>query len=102
MESVAVPGCDLPLRVALTGLSLEAAPLFAASLLPGDTQHYVFVDQSWSVAAPRSLRLEWLKYKLGPLVGYPARTRLDTVLFVVVPRNCPAAERIDWLPLWSS
>ena len=83
-------------------LSLEEAPLLEARLLPGDTPRYVFVGQAWSTAAPRSVRLEWLKYKVGPLLGSPIRTRLDTVLFVVVPHNCPAAERIDWLPLWSS
>jgi hypothetical protein len=71
-------------------------------LVPGDVSHYVFVGQSWSVAAPRSVRLEWLKHKLGPLLGFPFRTRLDTVLFVAAPRNCAAAEKIDWLPLWSS
>ena len=83
-------------------LSLEEAPLLEASLLPGDISRYVFVGQAWSTAEPRSVRLAWLKHKVGPLLGFPMRTRLDTVLFVAVPGNCPAAERIDWLPLWSS
>jgi hypothetical protein len=99
--SVAVPGCDGPLRVTPMRLSLEEVPLFEGSLLPGDVHHYIFVGQSWSVT-PGSLRLQWLKHKLGPLLGSPVRRRLDTVLFVAAPRNCPAAETIDWLPLWSS
>jgi hypothetical protein len=100
--SVAVPGCEWPVRVTPIRLSLEEVPLLEGSLVPGDVSHYVFVGQSWSVAAPRSVRLEWLKHKLGPLLGFPFRTRLDTVLFVAAPRNCAAAEKIDWLPLWSS
>ena len=100
--SVVVPGCDPPLRVTPMRLSMEEAPLLETSLLPGDISRYVFVGQAWSTAEPRSVRLAWLKHKLGPLLGFPIRTRLDTVLFVAVPGNCPAAERIDWLPLWSS
>ena len=99
--NVTVPGCDQPLRVAPMRLSLEEAPLLEASLLPGDKSRYVFVGLAWSTAEPRSLRWQWFKHKLGSLIGFPVR-RLDTVLFVAIPGNCPAAERIDWLPLWSS
>jgi hypothetical protein len=100
--SVVVPGCDPPLRVTPMQLSMEAAPLYETSLLPGDMHRYVFVGQVWSTAEPRAVRLAWLKHKLAPLLGFPIRTRLDTVLFVAAPRNCAAAEKIDWLPLWSS
>jgi hypothetical protein len=100
--SVAVPGCDWPLRVTPIRLSLEEVPLLEGSLIPGDVSHYVFVGRSWSAPTPRSIRLEWLKHKLAPLLGFPIRARLDTVLFVAAPRSCTAAEKIDWLPLWSS
>jgi hypothetical protein len=100
--SVAVQGCDWPVRVTPIRLSLEEVPLLEGSLLPGDVSHYVFVGRSWSAPTPRAIRLEWLKHKLAPLIGFPIRSRLDTVLFVAAPSNCAAAERIDWLPLWSS
>jgi hypothetical protein len=100
--SVAVPGCEWPVRVTPIRLSLEEVPLLEGSLIPGDVSHYVFVGRSWNAPTPRAIRLEWLKQKLAPLLGFPIRSRLDTVLFVAAPRNCVAAEQIDWLPLWSS
>ena len=100
--SVAVPGCDWPVRVTPIRLSLEEVPLLEGSLIPRDVSHYVFVGRSWSAPTPRAIRLEWLKQKLAPLLGFPIRARLDTVLFVAAPRNCAAVEKIDWLQLWSS
>jgi hypothetical protein len=100
--NVAVPGCDRPVSITPMRLSLEEAPLFEAWLPAGDTARYVFIGQVWNTAEPRSVRMAWLKHKLGPLVGHPFRTRMDTVLFVGIPGNCSAADRIDWLPLWTS
>jgi hypothetical protein len=70
--SVAVPGCDWPVRVTPIRLSLEEVPLLEGSLIPGDVSHYVFVGRSWSAPTPRAIRLNGSSKNLRRCWAFPS------------------------------
>ena len=96
------PGCDRPLRVQPLSISLEAAPLYEATVSSRDVGHYIYLGEVWPKAAPVALHVEWIKNRVLATLGLAPYRRLRTALFVAEPSGCDAIKRIDWRSFWST
>jgi hypothetical protein len=96
-----VPGCSQPMLVTWRSATFEDEA--ATEPAPGQDyqQQYVYFDQKWKSPNLWAVSVQRVKYGLLAMFG---RTDYSTsrLLRVEAPRDCPAAENIDWRPAWST
>jgi hypothetical protein len=96
-----VPGCSRPISVTWRSATFEDEAATASAPEQDYRQQYVYFDRKWDRPNLWEVSIQRLKYGLGPMFG---RTDYSTsrLLRVEAPRDCPAAENIDWRPAWST
>ena len=97
-----VPGCPHPVLVTWRQATFEDAA--ATESTPGQDyqQQYVYFDQKWNSPDRWAVSIQRMKYSLLAMFGRTDYATSSLVLQVETPRDCPAAESIDWRPAWSS
>ena len=95
------PGCSRPVLVTWRQATFEDAA--ATESAPGQDyqQQYVYFDQKWNSPDRWAVSIQRMKYSLLAMLGRTDYATSSLVLQVETPRDCPAAESIDWRPAWS-
>ena len=96
-----VPGCPKPMTVILRIATFEDAAMTESPAPDNYHKQYVYFDRKWNSPRPWAVSIERMKYSLLALFGRTDYATSSLVLEVEAPRECPAAERIDWRPVWS-
>jgi hypothetical protein len=96
-----VPGCLRPMLVAWRPATFEDEA--AAESAPGQDYRlqYVYFDQKWNSPNRWAVSLQRMKYSLLAMLGRIDYATSNFVLQIEAPRDCPAAERMDWRPAWN-
>ena len=96
-----VPGCSLPLLATWRPATFEDEATTQSALRQGYQQQYVYFDRKWSKPNRWAVSIQRMKYGLLALFGRADYATSSYVLEVEAPRDCSAAERVDWRPAWS-
>ena len=95
-----VAACDGPGHIFLLHLSLQAAPMLEHVIPPDHTRRLVYLGRTWLRQDRFGMRLEWLKQRLLASVGWGHYEANETVLVIAEPKECGAADKIDWSAVW--
>ncbi len=96
-----VPGCPKPMSVILRMATFEDEATTESPTPQGYQKQYVYFDRKWGRPRPWAVSIQRMKYSLLALFGRTDYATSNLVLEVEAPRECPAAESIDWRPVWS-
>lgn len=96
-----VPGCSLPLLTTWRPATFEDEATIQSAPRRGYRRQYVYFDRKWSHPNRWAVSIQRMKYGLLALFGRTDYATSSYVLEVESPRDCPAAERIDWRPAWT-
>ena len=96
-----VPGCAEPTSVILRLATFEDQATTELSTPHGYQKQYVYFDRKWDRPRPWAVSIQRMKYSLLALFGRTDYATSNLVLEVEASRECPAAESIDWRPVWS-
>lgn len=96
----AVPGCPSPLLATWRPATFEDEATAQSALGQDYRRQFVYFDQAWSRPKPWAVSIQRMKYGLLALFGRVDYATSRFVLEVEAPRNCPAAESVDWRPAW--
>jgi hypothetical protein len=96
-----VPGCPRPMTVILRSATFEDEATTEPPPGQGYQKQYVYFDRKWDSPRPWAVSIQRMKYSLLALLGRTDYASSSLVLQVEAPRECPAAESIDWRPVWS-
>ena len=94
------PRCSQPVLVTWRPATFEDEA--ATESAPGQDYRlqYVYFDQKWNSPNRWAVSLQSMKYSLLAMFGRTDYATSNFVLQVEAPRDCPAAERMDWRPAW--
>jgi hypothetical protein len=95
------PGCSHPMRVSLRLSTFEQESLLQSIPEPGYLRRYIYLDRTWNAPDPRAVFVERMKYKLLAVLGLTEYAPSGYLLLVEAPADCPAAETMDWRPVWN-
>lgn len=97
----AVPGCSRPVLAAWRLATFEDEAV--AQSAPRQDYHtqYVYLDRTWDRPNRWAVSIQRMKYGVLALFGRVDYATSRFVLEVETPRNCPAAERVDWRAAWN-
>jgi hypothetical protein len=96
-----VPGCSRPVLVTLRPVTFEDEATTESAPGQDYRPQYVYFDQKWDSPNRWAVSLQRMKYSLLAMFGRTDYATSNLVLQVEAPRDCPAAERMDWRPAWS-
>jgi hypothetical protein len=96
-----VPGCSQPTFVVLRIATFEDEATSESAPGPDYKQTYVYFDQTWSRPDRWAVSTQKVKYGLLAMFGLADYATSSLVLEIEAPRDCSAAQRIDWRPAWS-
>jgi len=96
-----VPGCSRPVLVTWRQATFEDAAATESAPGPDYRQQYVYFDQKWNSPDRWAVSIQRMKYSLLAMFGRTDYATSSLVLQVETPRDCPAAESLDWRPAWS-
>ena len=91
---LAVPADAVILRIA----TFEDEATTESPAPQGYQKQYVYFDRKWGRPRPWAVSIQRMKYSLLALFGRTDYATSNLVLEVEAPRECPAAESIDWRP----
>jgi hypothetical protein len=95
------PGCSGPMLVTWRPATFEDEAATESAPGQDDRLQYVYFDQKWNRPNRWAVSLQRMKYSLLAMLGRTDYATSNFVLQVEAPRDCPAAERVDWRPAWS-
>jgi hypothetical protein len=96
-----VPGCSRPVLVTLRPVTFEDEATTESAPGQDYRPQYVYFDQKWDSPNRWAVSLQRLRYSLLAMFGRTDYATSNLVLQVDAPRDCPAAERMDWRQAWS-
>lgn len=96
-----VPGCPKPMSVILRMATFEDEATTESPTRQGYQKQYIYFDRKWGSPRPWAVSIQRMKYSLLALFGRTDYATSNLVLEVEAPRECPAAESLDWRPVWS-
>lgn len=95
-----VPGCPAPLLATWRPATFEDEATAEAAAGQGYRRQFVYFDRAWGRPRPWAVSIQRMKYGLLALFGRVDYATSRYVLEVEAPRDCPAAESVDWRPAW--
>jgi hypothetical protein len=95
------PGCSRPVWVTSRPLTFEDQAAIEVTTEQGYQQQYVFIDRKWNSPDRWAVSIQRMKYSLLAMFGLTEYAPWAFALQVETPRDCPAAESLDWRPAWS-
>ena len=100
------PGCSRPLLATWRPATFEdeaAEDEAAAVSAPqqGYRRNYVYFDRKWDRPDRWAVSMQRIKYGLLAVFGRADYATSDLLLQIDAPRDCPAAQSLDWRPAWS-
>ena len=96
-----VPGCSQPMFGDLRMATFEDEATTESAPGQDYQQAYVYFDRKWNSPDRWAVSIQTMKYSLLAMFGRTDYATSSLVLEVEAPRDCPAAESIDWRPAWS-
>jgi hypothetical protein len=99
--ALSVPGCSLPLLATWRPATFEDEATAQSTPRLGYHQQFVYFDRKWSSPNRWAVSIQRVKYGLLALFGKADYPTSSFVLQVEAPRDCPAAENVDWRAAWS-
>lgn len=96
-----VPGCPKPMSVILRIATFEDEATTESPTPQGYQKQYVYFDRKWDSPRPSAVLIQRMKYSFLALFGRTDYATSNLVLEVEAPRECQAAEGVDWRPVWS-
>jgi hypothetical protein len=96
-----VPGCSRPMVVTWRPATFEDEAATESAPRQDYRLQYVYFDQKWNSPDRWAISLQRMKYSLLAMLGRTHYATSNFVLQVEAPRDCPAAERVDWRPTWN-
>jgi hypothetical protein len=94
-------GCSQPVLVTWRQATFEDEAIMESAAGQGYQRQYVYIDQKWSRPDPWAVSIQRMKYSLRAMFGLTEYAPSAFTLQVEKPRDCQAAERIDWRQAWS-
>jgi hypothetical protein len=95
-----VLGCAAPLLATWRPATFEDEATTQSALRQGYARQYVYFDRKWNRPNRWAVSIQRMKYGLLALFGRTDYATSGYVLEVEAPRDCPAAERVDWRSAW--
>jgi hypothetical protein len=102
------PGCSQPIFVITRFTTLEDEPVIQATPIEYAYQHdylrwYVYVDQKLDRPDPRAIFVQRMEYGLLSMFGLTEYSPFGSTFMLEVdaPRDCAAADALDWRSAWS-
>jgi hypothetical protein len=97
----AAPGCPQPVQVNPLLSTFEELSLMDKDPEQGYTRRYVYFDLSWGRPTPWAAFVQRMKYRALAMFGLTEYVPSKYLLRVEAPKNCEAAQDIDWSSVWS-
>jgi hypothetical protein len=94
-------GCSRPMLVTWRPVTFEDEAAAVSAPQEGYRRFYVYFDRKWDSPDRWAISMQRIKYSLLAMVGRADYATSDLILQVDAPRDCAAAESIDWRPAWS-
>jgi len=95
------PGCSRPMLVTWRPATFEDEAA-TVSALQGDYRRlYVYFDRKWDRPDRWAVSMQRVKYGLLAIFGRTDYATSDLILQIDAPRDCWAAENMDWRPAWN-
>ncbi len=95
------PNCSQPVQVSLRLSTFEEESLTEPGSESGYTRRFIYIDRSWDRPDPRAVFVEHMKYSALAMFGLTEYVPSRYLVLVETPKNCRAAEDIDWSSAWS-
>lgn len=96
-----VPGCSRPLLATWRPATFEDAAAAVSVPQQGYRRNYVYFDRKWDSPDRWAVSMQRIKYGLLAMFGRTDYATSDLILQIDAPRDCPAAQSLDWRPAWS-
>jgi hypothetical protein len=94
------PGCSQPVTVSARLSTFEEESLMEHDPVQGYTRRYIYFDRSWDTPEPRAAFAQRMKYSALAMFGLTEYVPSRYLILVEAPKNCRAAEAIDWRSAW--
>jgi hypothetical protein len=95
-----VPGCSKPIFAGWRPATFEDEAAKESASEQDYQRQYVYFNQKWNSPDPWAVSVQRMKYSLLAMFGRIDYATSSLVLQVEAPRDCAAAESIDWRPAW--
>ena len=96
-----IPGCLRPLLATWRPATFEDEAATGLALGQDYQPEYVYFDRKWNSPDRWAISIQRMKYSLLAMFGRTDYATSTFILQVEAPRDCPAAETIDWRAAWS-
>jgi hypothetical protein len=94
------PGCARPVVISPLDVSLDRAPVVLAFHQDQDRIRYRYLDRASSRPERMALFIDWKIHKALGALRLSRYVPSPFALLTEVPRECWAADSIDWRPAW--
>jgi len=95
------PGCPSPVLATWRPVTFEDEAAAISTPQEGYHRRYVYFDQKWDRPDRWAVSMQRIKYGLLAVFGRTDYATSDLILQIDAPRDCPAAESMDWRAAWS-
>jgi hypothetical protein len=95
------PGCSRPVLATWRPVTFEDEAAAISAPQEGYRRQYVYFDRKWDRPDRWAVSMQRIKYGLLAVFGQTDYATSDLILQIDAPRDCPAAENMDWRPAWS-
>lgn len=95
-----VPKCSRPLLATWRLATFEDEAVAQSAPRQDYQKQYVYFDRTWERPNRWAVSMQRMRYGLLALIGRADYASSRFVLEVESPRDCPAAESVDWRPAW--
>lgn len=95
------PGCSQPVLATWRLATFEDEATVESTPGQGYQQEFIYIDRKWSHPDPWAVSIQRIKYSVLAMFGLTQYAPAAFTLQVETPRDCPAAQNLDWRPVWS-
>jgi hypothetical protein len=95
------PGCSRPVLATWRPATFEDEAAAVSVPQEGYRRNYVYFDREWDRPDRWAVSMQRIKYGLLAMFGRTDYATSDLILQIDAPRDCPAAQSMDWRPAWS-
>ncbi len=95
------PGCSRPVLATWRPATFEDEAAAVSAPQEGYRRAYVYFDRKWDRPDRWAVSMQRIKYGLLAVFGRSDYATSDLILQIDAPRDCPAAQNMDWRAAWS-
>lgn len=95
------PDCSQPVLATWRLATFEDEATVESAPRQGYQQQFFYIDRKWSRPDSWAVSIQRMKYSLLAMFGLTEYAPSAFTLQVETPRDCPAAQNLDWRSVWT-